>query len=100
CRACQRRGPGSWPLHHRKEPFEYVLVVLRARASLGVVLDGEDWKLAVRQPLNRVVVQVRHADEVAARFGNRVRVDLELVVLRRDMPPSRPMLQHGTVPSM
>ena len=57
------------------------LVVLRAGAALGVVLDREDRQLAVAQPLDRAVVQVDVADVEAARRQRRAGVDLELVVL-------------------
>src|SRR5438067_7782559 len=73
------------PLNQLEEAVEQMLVVLRAGVRLRVVLDREDRQLAVRQALDRAVVQVDLADEEAGGRVDRRAVDLELVVLRGDV---------------
>src|SRR5438093_7350793 len=68
-RGGRRPGLGSPSrLQFVHELVEEVLVVLGTGAGLRVVLDGEDGQRAVRQALDRAVVQVDVADfEPAAR---------------------------------
>src|SRR5436190_597168 len=73
-----------------------VLVVLRSRASLGVVLDAERGQLAMSEPFDRAVVQVALRDvEVAGR--ERFGVHLELVVLARDVDAAGVEVFDGVV---
>src|SRR4029077_7884363 len=74
--------------HHVDEAVVEVLVVLRAGAAFGVVLDAERGQRAVAEALDRAGVQaaLRYV-EVALR--DRRRVDLELVVLARDVDAPR-----------
>src|SRR5438270_6951142 len=73
-----------------------MLVVLRAGAALRVLLDSERGQSAVAGALDRPVVQVPLRDvEVAA--WDRGRVDLELVVLARDVHAPGVEVLHGVV---
>ena len=67
-----------------QEAVEKMLIILRPRATLGVVLDGEDRQRTVGDSLDRAVIEVQLTDvEVTVR--NRQGVDPELMVLTGDM---------------
>src|SRR5258708_1021423 len=78
------------------EPVVEVLVVLGARAVLWVVLDGEDRQGAMAQAFARPVVQIALRDEEVSGW-DRCRVDLELVVLARDVHAARLEILHRVV---
>src|SRR6266498_3417677 len=99
-------GHESWPLSHWAalrsvraqrvfEPLEQVPRVMRARGGLGVILDGEDGKLAVAHALNRAVVQVQmgHFDRVRQAVG----IDREAVVLGGDLDLLRGQVHHRLI---
>src|SRR5438270_1536775 len=73
-----------------------MLVVLRAGAALRVVLDAERGQSAVAESLDRAVVQVPVRDVEVAGW-DRGRVDLELLVLARDVHAPGVEVLHGVV---
>src|SRR6266705_1434201 len=73
----QQRSPVA---HHLDEAVVQVLVVLGAGTTLGVVLDAERGQRPMAETLDRAVVQVALRDEEIA-CGNRLGIDLELVIL-------------------
>src|SRR5262245_62097342 len=73
-----RRGSG---VGGRDEAVEDREGVERAGRAFGVVLDGLDREIAVPEAFDRSVVEVDLADMEAARLGQRVAEDLDLVVL-------------------
>ncbi len=75
-------------LQPRHEAVEDLERVERPGRALGVVLDGLDGPLTVAQALDRAVVEVALADVEAARRGQRLADDLDLVVLGRDLDPA------------
>src|SRR6185436_14176738 len=80
---------GPWPstvasLHELTEAMEEVVRIVRAGRCFGVVLHREHRQLAVPQSLARVVVEV-HVARLPAVRGDRLRVDGEAVILRRDL---------------
>src|SRR5207244_10412907 len=81
---------------HVNEAVIEVLVVLRAGAAFGVVLDAEHGQPLVAEALYRAVVEIALRDiEVARR--NRVPVDLEFVVLAGDVDPAGVEVLDGVV---
>ena len=77
------------------EEAEQVIRVVRARRRLGMVLDAEDRLVPVPEPLERAVVQVdvRHHHARGQRLG----IDRESVVLRRDFHAAGLHLLHRVV---
>src|SRR5439155_24089638 len=70
--------------HLLHELAEQVVAVVRARARLGVVLDGKNGKLPVAESLDRTVVQV-DVGQLVFRLREERRIDGEAVVLGRDL---------------
>src|ERR687898_1778723 len=62
---------------------EEVIRIVRAWRCFGMILHREGGPLSVAEPLNGAVVQIQGRD--VSRFWQRVRVDREAVVLRRDL---------------
>src|SRR5213595_2878949 len=70
-------------LHLFDELLEQVVRVVRPGRRFGMVLHAEDGLLRVAEPLHRAVIQV-HVRHLHVR-GQRLGVDREPVVLRRDL---------------
>ena len=81
-------GYGRPAADHVDKAVVQVLVVLRTWATFGVVLDAEGGQRAVAEALDRAVVQVALRD-VEIAVGDRRGIDLELVVLTRDVDVAR-----------
>src|SRR6185436_17747829 len=64
-----------------EESVEHRLVVTRTGSTFGVVLVGADRQRAMREALDRAIVEVARAHVEVAAAGDRGFVDLELVVL-------------------
>ena len=91
-----RSYDGRAAADHVNEAVIEVLVVLRARAAFGVVLDAEHGQSLVAEALYRAVVEIALRDiEVARR--NRVPIDLEFVVLAGDVDPAGVEVLDGVV---
>ena len=56
---------------------------MRAGRRFGVILNGKNRQLAVRQSLDRIVVQIQMSD--VDRALERIRINGEAVILRRDL---------------
>ena len=67
------------------EVAEEVMAVVRARARLRVVLDGDDGQVAMAEPLDRPVVEVGVGEDQLRPPRERFGIDGEPVVLRRDL---------------
>ncbi len=104
-RLLRQRRPGDRPAEgpggpdHLGEAVEEVLVVLRAGRPLGVVLHAEDRQAAMGETLDGAVVEVQLGDEEVAR-RDAGGLDLELVVLARDVGEAGLQVLDGVVGAM
>src|SRR5687768_4243720 len=82
-------------LHRLQELLEQIVGVVRPRRRLGVVLHREDWLVEVTEAFDGSVVEIemRHADVRRQRVG----IDGEAVVLRRDLDLARAQILHGVI---
>src|SRR2546430_8388156 len=87
---------GIRPLDLRHEISEDVLVVPRSGPCLRVVLDGEDWQLAMGHPFHRAIVQV-HVGDLELRFRKGIRIDRVAVILRRDVDTPAAEVLHRLI---
>ena len=62
-----------------------------------MVLDRDDWKAPVAQPLDAAVVEVALADEPGGVGGQGLGVDLELVVLGGHVDRATQLVAHRVV---
>src|SRR6266404_3147162 len=86
------------PLHHLHEPPEQIPRIVRPRRCLGVVLHRERRLPFHRKPLAGAVVQVDVRDLRLP--TQRLHVDREPVVLRRDLHLPRRQVLHRLIPAM
>src|SRR5690348_11995974 len=96
--------PRQWPSSRRpmrsrvvRELVEEVLVVLRAGRGFGVELHRENGQRVVRQPLDAAVREIDMADVEAAGRRDALRLDLKVMVLRRDGDTARTLLADGMI---
>src|SRR6266568_3625316 len=85
--------------HHLGKPLKQVRRIVRAGRRLRVILDAEERQRLVPQALERLVVQVHVGERDCARL-ERIRIDRETVVLRRDFDLLRFQIQHRMVPAV
>src|SRR6266542_4720701 len=81
----------------RQEAIADRLVVTRTRRAFGVVLIGADRERAVRQTLDRAVVEIPRAHVEVAAAGDGALVDLELMVLAGDDDAAAAHVPHRMV---
>src|SRR5213595_2082193 len=86
-------------LHHLGKSLKQVRRVVRAGRRLRVILHAEEWQRFVAQAFERLVVQVHVGERDFARL-ERIRIDSETVVLRRDFHLLRFQIQHRMVPAV
>ena len=59
---CLRSAAGLRPRNKRRKPIEELAIVLWTRRRLGMVLDGKDRKLLMRQTLDTSIGEIDVAD--------------------------------------
>src|ERR1700712_3632124 len=77
---------------------EQVVRVVRSRRRLRMILDAEDRLTHDLEPFVRVIEQVLVRDRDARR--QRLDIDDEPVVLRRDLDLTRRLVEDGMVPAV
>src|SRR6188768_1561028 len=80
------------------EAPEEITRVVRTGRRLRMILDGEERLLGVREPLDRLVVQIEVGERRLA--FQRVDVDREAVVLRGDLDLAGGGVHHGMIRPM
>src|SRR5258707_15440111 len=81
--------------HELRELLEEIARVVWTRTRFGVELDAECAEMLAAHAFDIAIVQVQVTDRTALR--ERGRVDRVVVVLTRDLDPTRRQVLHGVV---
>src|SRR5579872_1389910 len=83
-------------LHHLGEVFEQIMRVVGTGTGFRVILHAEERQVLVPQAFQCVVVQI-HVREFDFARGQRIRIDGEVVVVRRDLDFAAVQLLHRMI---
>src|SRR5258708_5503742 len=91
-----RRGNLAPLLHQFHELIEEIERIMGSWGSLRMILHAEDRMRAVPEAFQRLIVQV-HVGDFALLRVQRIRIDREAVIVRRDFDFTRLEVFHGMI---
>jgi large subunit ribosomal protein L25 len=92
-------GHGSDPVHVTLPGHDLMLALKTANALLSIELDGTS-QLALPKQVQRDPIKgfIEHADLILVRRGEKVTVDVRVVVVGEAAPETLVSIEHNTVP--
>jgi large subunit ribosomal protein L25 len=92
-------GHGSDPVHVTLPGHDLMLALKTANALLSIELDGTS-QLALPKQVQRDPIKgfIEHADLILVRRGEKVTVDIRVVVVGEAAPETLVSIEHNTVP--
>ena len=93
-------GHGSDPIHITLPGHDLMLALKTANALLSIELEGGDSQLAIPKQVQRDPIKgfIEHADLIIVRRGEKVTVDVAVVLVGEAAPETLVAVDHNVVP--